>query len=49
MFDTQINLDDYRSVEELQRLAIDVQDEMVAMERESDGRPAPMSAPSSSA
>jgi HK97 family phage major capsid protein len=39
MFDNQIILDDYRSVEELQRLANDVQDEMVAMERESDGRP----------
>jgi HK97 family phage major capsid protein len=39
MFDYQIDLDDYRSVEDLQRLANDVQDALVAMERESDGRP----------
>jgi HK97 family phage major capsid protein len=37
MFDTKIDLDAYRGVEELQRLAHDVQDELAAMERESNG------------
>jgi HK97 family phage major capsid protein len=39
MLDSPPNLDDYRSVEELQRLGNDVHDALVAMEGESDGRP----------
>lgn len=36
MFDTPPDLDQYRSVEELQRLALDAQGEMIKMEREAD-------------
>jgi hypothetical protein len=37
MFDNKIDLDDYHGVEELERLARDVQDELALMERESAG------------
>lgn len=37
MFENPPNLDQYRSVEDLQRLAHDAQDEMVSMERDADG------------
>ena len=39
MFTDQIDLDEYRSVEELQHVAADVHDELVRMETTADGRP----------